>query len=61
MAYISKTPKIGDWVFTTKKHESMSGIFTKDSFVKIVGIDPIRGYEIEDMFGNRMCEIGWEI
>ena len=62
MAYISKNNnKIGDWVVTSKRHESMSGIFTKGSSVKIIGVDPIRGYDIEDEYGNRMYEIGWEI
>ncbi len=53
--------KIGDWVITTKMHESLNGIFTKGSKAKIVGIDPVRGYDIEDEHGNKMYEIGWEI
>lgn len=62
MAYItSKNNKIGDWVITTKRHESMAGTFTMGSKVKIVDIDPIRGYGIEDEHGNKMYEIGWEI
>lgn len=61
MAYISNEKKICDWVFTTKRHESLNGIFTKGSKVKIVGIDPVRGYDIEDENGNKMYEIGWEI
>lgn len=62
MAYItSKNNKIGDWVITTKRHESMAGTFTTGSKVKIIGIDPIRGYAIEDERGNKMYEIGWEI
>ena len=62
MAYItSKNDKIGDWVITTKRHESMAGVFTKGSKVKIIGIDPIRGYAIEDERGNKMYGIGWEI
>lgn len=62
MAYItSKNNKIGDWVITTKRHESMSGTFTTGSKVKIVDINPIRGYAIEDERGNKIYEIGWEI
>ena len=62
MAYIpKKTIEIGDWVITKKRHESLSGIFTKGSNVKIIDINPIRGYAIEDENGNRMYEIGWEI
>ena len=61
MAYISNKKKIGDWVITNKRHESMAGIFTNGSKVKIIDIDPIRGYAIEDEYGNKMYEIGWEI
>ena len=64
MAYIKTTNgnyKIGDWVITRKRHESLSGIFTTGSKVKIIGIDPIRGYAIEDEDGNKMLEIGWVV
>ena len=62
MAYItSKNNKIGDWVITTKRHESMAGTFTMGSKVKIVDINPIRGYAIEDERGNKMYGIGREI
>lgn len=62
MAYItSKNNKIGDWVITTKRHESMAGTFTMGSKVKIIDINLIRGYAIEDEYGNKMYDIGWEI
>lgn len=62
MAFISNSgPKIGDWVITRKRHEALSGIFTVGSKVKIIDIDPIRGYAIEDEEGHRMIEIGWII
>ena len=62
MAYIAaKKNKIGDWVITTKRHESLSGTFTAGSNVKIIGINPIRGYAIEDERGNKMYDIDWEI
>lgn len=62
MAYIKKTGKqIGDWVYTTKVHESLAGTFTIGSYVQIIEIDPMRGYGIQDADGNRMIEIGWEI
>lgn len=62
MAYIkNNTYEIGDWVLTTRVHESMVGKFTKGSLVKITDIDQIRGYTIEDEDGNRVCEIGWII
>lgn len=60
MAFIKNNPKyeIGTWVTTTRKHSSMCGTFTKGSRVKIIAIDPIRGYAIEDEHGNKMVEIG---
>ena len=65
MAYIAtkrnEMNEIGDWVITTKRHESMAGTFTMGSKVKIVDINPIRGYAIEDEYGNKMYDIGWEI
>ena len=62
MAYItSKKNKIGDWVITTKRHESMSGTFTMGSKVKIIGINPIRGYAIEEERGNKIYETGCAI
>jgi hypothetical protein len=33
----------------------------KGSKVKIIGIDPVRGYGIMDEDGNIVIEIGWEI
>ena len=39
MAYIAtKRNEIGDWVLTKKRHESMAGVFTKGSKVKIIDI-----------------------
>ena len=65
MAYIAtkrnEMNEIGDWVITKKRHESMAGVFTKGSKVKIIDINPIRGYDIEDEYGNKMYDIGWEI
>lgn len=47
MAFIkNNTNKIGKWVITTKPHSALSGTFTVGSYVKIVDIDPIRGYAI---------------
>ena len=62
MAYISySSPKVGDWVITKKVHKSMSGKFTVGSRVQVIGINPMRGYDIQDEEGHRMLEIGWEI
>ncbi len=63
--YIKKTNEfnfnIGDWTETTIRHESFSGIFTTETDVKVIDIDPVRGYSIEDEDGNRMYGIGWTI
>jgi len=62
MAFISSPgPKIGDWVITTQRHEALCGCFTVGSKVKIIGIDPVRGYAIENEEGHRIIEIGWVI
>ena len=61
--YIKKESgfNIGDWTETTEKHESLCGTFTVGSKVKIIDIDPMRGYSIEDEAGNRMLEIEWTV
>ena len=62
MGYIkNSTNEISNWVTTTREHCSLVGKFTTGSHVKIVDIDPIRGYTIEDENGNRVSEIGWTI
>ena len=62
MGYIkNSTNDIGDVVTTTREHSSLLGKFTKGSHVKIVDIDPVRGYTIEDENGNRVSEIGWTL
>ena len=62
MGYIkNSTNEIGKVVTTTREHSSLLGKFTKGSRVKIVDIDPVRGYAIEDENGNRVIEIGWTI
>lgn len=59
--FVKNSYEIGDWVVTTRKHECMRGTMLKGSKVKIIDIDPIRGYGIEDEDGNRVIEIGWKI
>lgn len=62
MAFIkNNTNKVGKWFVTTKEHSALIGTFTIGSRVKIVDIDPVRGYTIEDKHGNKMTEIGWTI
>jgi sorbitol-specific phosphotransferase system component IIA len=63
MGYIKNSSiiEIGNVVKTTKEHSSVLVKFTKGSIVKIVDIDHVRGYTIEDENGNRVSEIGWTI
>jgi len=62
MGYIkNSTNEIGNVVTTTREHSSLLGKFTKGSIVKIIDINPISGYTIEDENGNRISEIGWTI
>ena len=62
MGYIKNSIiEIGSLVTTSCEHSSLLGKFTKWSHVKIVDIDPVRGYTIEDENGNRVSEIGWTI
>lgn len=63
MAFIknkSGEERIGEWVKTKKLHNSLGGTFEIGSEVRIVGYSN-RGYDIEDEYGNRMTEIGYEI
>lgn len=57
----NNSPKIGDYVITTKNHECLSGIMLKGSKVQIIDIDSIKGYAIQDEEGNRVIEIDWII
>lgn len=60
MAFVKNDSiKIGDTVKTTKVFSSFAGKFEKGSIVKVIGISD-RGYDIEDEYGNRVIEIGWD-
>ena len=63
MAYIPKsnTPNVGDWVILTKEHKSCAGTFEKGTKVKVTGVTPMRGFDIEDEFGNKMGECGYTL
>ena len=62
MAFIkNNSPKIGDLVITKRVHSCLNGTMTRGSLVKIIDIDSMRGYSIEDEKGNRVREIGWTI
>lgn len=62
MAFIKNNSlKIGDLVKTKRVHSCLNGTMARESLVKIIGIDSMRGYSIEDEEGNRVSEIGWTI
>lgn len=52
--------KVGDKLITTKDHEQLNGMFTKDSEVVVVAITA-KGYSIADSDGNFLSDIGWII
>lgn len=54
------TINIDDTVKTTVKHGNFAGYFEEGTLVKVINISE-RGYDIEDMDGNRILEIGWII
>ena len=59
MAFIkNETPKICDWTITTKSHSCLRGTMVRGTRVKIIGIESMRGYSIEDEEGNCVLEIG---
>lgn len=62
-AYIrnNKGKEVGDWVVLTRDISSLSGTFEKGTKVKITGTTPMRGYNIEDEYGNKMYECGWSL
>lgn len=60
MAFVRNNDiKIGDTVKTTKVFSSFAGKFEKGSIVIVIGISE-RGYDIEDEYGNKVIEIGWD-
>ena len=62
MAFIkNETPKIGDWTRTIRSHSCLRGKMVRGTRVKIIDIDSMRGYSIEDEEGNCVLEIGWII
>lgn len=62
MSFIKhETINIGDIIETTKIHSSFSGYFEIGTKVMIIEVDQIRGYAIQDEFGNIIREIGWII
>jgi len=54
-------PNVGDWVILTTEHKSCAGTFEKGTKVKVTGVTPMRGFDIEDEFGNKMDECGYTL
>ena len=61
MAYVKNKNgfEIGDWVIATKKVDSCAGYFEKGTKVKVIG-KSYRGYDLEDEYGNRVIETGYD-
>ena len=61
MAYIPKCIGFGTGmiVYTSRKLESCAGYFEEGTKVEIVGISE-RGYDLQDEYGNRIIETGWD-
>lgn len=56
---MNKTFKIEDLVKTSRKIQCSARFFEKDTYVKIINISN-RGYDLEDQFGNRIYETGFD-
>lgn len=61
MAFVKNKNKIklGGWVYTAKKVESLVGYFEKGTKVQIVGMykkNNFGGYDLEDEHGNQILE-----
>lgn len=60
IAYVKKNGfEIGGWATTTKKVDSCAGYFEKGTKVKVIG-KSYRGYDLEDEYGNRVIETGYD-
>ena len=51
--------EINDWATTTRKVENFTGYFEKGTRVKVIG-KSFRGYDLEDEYGNRILETGYD-
>lgn len=52
---------IGDTIILNNDYSSCAGTFTKGSVVKVIDCVPMRGYGVEDEYGNKMYEMGFDI
>ncbi len=51
---------IGSKVRNVRRLESCAGSFQIGTLLKVVGYDEYRGFSVEDDFGNRMLECGFD-
>lgn len=60
MVYVENSEIIvGDWCKTVREVNSLSGYFEKGTIVKVIG-KSYRGYDIEDEYGNKILETGFD-
>ena len=51
--------KIGDWAVTARKVDCFNGYFQKGTKVKVIEINPLYGYGLEDEEGHQIIDTGW--
>lgn len=61
MAFIPKRIGFGTGmtVYTSREIASCAGYFEEGTKVEIIGISE-RGYDLQDEYGNRIIETGWD-
>ena len=61
MAYVKNNNgfEVGEWATTKRKVDSCGGYFEKGTKVKVIG-KSYRGYDLEDEYGNRVIETGYD-
>lgn len=61
MAYIKIKNgfEVGEWATTKRKVDSCAGYFEKGTKVKVIG-KSCRGYDLEDEYGNKIIETGYD-
>lgn len=61
MAYIANRIGfgLGQIVVTARRVESLAGYFEEGTKVEIIGISE-RGYDLQDEYGNRIIETGFD-
>ena len=61
MAYVKNHNgfEVGEWATTKRKVDSCGGYFEKGTKVKVIG-KSYRGYDLEDEYGNRVIETGYD-